>query len=1058
MSEYKNDGGTIESTGTLRDDNVEQQPTKRKTRKTPSVSVRANASESTNNPTLKESVASAGASVLSEETSAQAAAIPSESGQKRAQEKVSPTSSKQTASRSQSRPQSASKAEKIALSESSSDTPIVPSRIQSAKETLVATTGAPRLKRAVKTKPSTEAKETIEDKTSVLQARDAVGEIATSRSQTESLAESREGVAVSATEQVDPQAEREQPSVKELKAERRARRKREKAAEKARKASYGQEFVHVEADPQTGLSEEQVVERRDRGMTNEQPNVVTKSYFRIFRSNVLTLFNLINFFLATLILMFGELKNALFIVIATGNMIVGIVQEIRSKLTLEKMSLLSAPSVETVRGGKVERIAMDDIVIDDIIIVKQGEQIPADSVVVDGQCEVNESLLTGEQDDVHKEPGSQLLSGSFVQAGSVRARVQAVGKDNFTSKLLVEAKQFKKPKSELMRSINWIIRIVSIIIFPLGLLMFFTNRATAPTINQAVTGTVASIVGMIPEGLVMLTSVALAVGIVKLARKRTLVQDLYCIETLARVDVLCLDKTGTITEGSMEVEQTKVYTNRYGSVTEIMGNMVAQLGNEGATFAAFAEYFKDENLPAYEAVKKVPFSSARKWSGVDFGKRGSFIVGAPEFVLHAKLPMIQDDVNKYSSQGFRVLVLVKYAQSLSETLDENKITPVALIVLSDKIRENAKATFEYFAKQGVTLKVISGDNPITVSKVAERAGLAGADRYIDAAELDTPEKIYEACDRYTIFGRVTPKQKKLLVSSLKSKGYTVGMTGDGVNDVMALKEADCSIAMASGSEASRNVAQLVLLDSDFSALPSVVAEGRRVINNIERAASLFLVKTTFSIALTLMIIISANLFNLPLAYPFEPIQLSLIGGLFVGIPSFFLALEPNDTKVSGSFLGKVFKKALPAGLTVALLLWIVSYTYSDIGISSGDVTQSVSTMCFFITSVVSFVVLLQVCMPFNKERLFLVALCAVCYVALATADWAKEILSIANLNNEMALRTVILCVCSLPIILVMRAEVEAFKALFNDGKTFVLNVDGKIKDFKRKRKEKNQSK
>ncbi|MGN0771103.1 MAG: cation-translocating P-type ATPase [Christensenellales bacterium] len=817
----------------------------------------------------------------------------------------------------------------------------------------------------------------------------------------------------------------------------------QKPRKKKNKKKFNTPLQRVQPDPAQGLSAEQVQERMDRGLNNEQPNIVTKSYAGIFRSNVLTLFNVLNFFLATMILIYGEFKNALFMGTVIVNMIVGIVQEIRSKLTLEKMSIMSTPKIRVVRDGKIEEIDNDELVLDDIFVLRQGEQVPADSVLVEGMCEVNESLLTGEQDDVHKEIGSELLSGSFIQAGDCKARACAVGKDNYTSKLMTEAKQFKKPKSELMKSINWIIRIVTIAIFPIGILMFYTNFKTTATINQAVTATVASIVGMIPEGLVMLTSIALAAGIIKLAKKRTLVQDLYCIETLARVDVLCLDKTGTITEGSMQVEETHVYSTKYGFVDDIMTNMVAALGNSGATFEAFDNYFKSSER--YDVIKTIPFSSSRKWSGADFGDKGRFIVGAPEFVLKSRFGLVESDALEYTSQGYRVLVLVKTTEQLKENMDENKMRPIALIVLSDKIRENAKKTFEYFAKQGVNLKVISGDNPITVSKVAERAGLMGADKFIDASvDLDTPEKIYDACDKYTIFGRVSPKQKKILVQSLKQKGYTVGMTGDGVNDVMALKEADCSIAMASGSEASRNVAQLVLLDSDFSALPSVVAEGRRVINNIERAASLFLVKTTYSLVLSLLLII------FQMNYPFVPIQLTVISMLFVGLPSFFLALEPNDTKVSGSFLSKVFKKAVPAGLTVAFLVWLISYIYRDIGL---DVSAQISTMSFFVTSMVAVVVLLQVCMPYNKERLFLIAMALVIFIAAVSSDYVSSILSLVPLTTDMIIKTVIFVVCAPLMILFMRAEVEAIKALFKEIKGFFVGLAGKARELVGKRKD-----
>ena len=578
----------------------------------------------------------------------------------------------------------------------------------------------------------------------------------------------------------------------------------------------------VEAAADEGLTDEQAQERMDRGLNNEQPNIVTKSYLNIFRSNVITLFNGLNFLLAALILVYGSIKNMTFIILVICNMVVGIVQEIRSKLVLEKMSLLNVPKVSVIRGGEKKQVDMSDIVIDDIIEIHAGEQIASDSVVVSGECEVNESMLTGEQDDIHKTAGAELLSGSIVQAGTCRARVVKVGKDNFASTILTEAKKYKKSKSQLMRSINWIIRIVTVAIFPMGILMYLTNCADrgigyldmfnitsgdmAEKVSSVITNSVASVVGMIPEGLVMMTSIALAVGVIKLARKQTLVQDLYSIETLARVDMLCLDKTGTITEGSMQVERIHQYTDKFGAVTDIMTSMVSALGASGSTFEAFADYFKGENV--WNAAETVPFSSARKWSGADFGDKGRFIVGAPEFVLKERYSLVQKDVENYTEQGYRVLLLVYSPLPIKESVREDKLKPVALIVLSDKIRASANSTLQYFAEQGVEIKIISGDNPITVSKVAERAGVKGYERYIDATTLKTEEDVLAACDKYTIFGRVTPKQKKILVQGLKAKGHTVGMTGDGVNDVMALKEADCSIAMASGSEAARNVAQL----------------------------------------------------------------------------------------------------------------------------------------------------------------------------------------------------------------------------------------------------------
>ena len=804
----------------------------------------------------------------------------------------------------------------------------------------------------------------------------------------------------------------------------------------------------VDANPDMGLNEEQLQERIDKGFVNVQQTVVTKSYFAIFRSNVLTLFNILNFVLGIAVLMFGSIKNALFLGICLANMVIGIFQEIRSKRTLEKMSILTTPTVDVIRTknnlASRETLNVDKVVVDDIIVLKQGDQVPVDCTVVDGSCDVNESLLTGESDDIKKEIGDSLYSGSSVVAGTAKCRVTAVGANSYSAKLLSEAKKFKKAKSKLMTSINWIIRIVTILIFPLGTMMFLNNyKVFDGNMTDTVTRSVSSIIGLIPEGLMVLTSIALAAGVYKLAKKRTLVQELYSIETLARVDVLCLDKTGTITEGSMQVEDVVMLDNTKGKVNDIVGNMVTALGPNNATFEAFGQYFKQDMN--FEIIKKIPFSSARKWSAVDFGINGVFIVGAPEFVLKDRFKEVEQECEKYTNQGFRVLVLVTSSEKLTEEMNPKKMKVVALIVLSDKIRENALSTFEYFAAQNVNLKVISGDNPITVSKVAERAGLKGAENYVDATTLDTYEKVLDACDKYTIFGRVSPKQKKQLVQALKSKGHTVGMTGDGVNDVMALKEADCSIAMAAGSSAARSVSQLVLLDSDFSSLPSVVAEGRRVINNIERAASLFLVKTTFSALLTILCIAFS------LSYPFESIQLTLVSSLFVGIPSFFLALEPNNQRVEGGFLSKVFKKALPAGFTIAIFIFITAYSYSNIGI---NVSSQVSTMATYIYATVSFIVLLQCCMPFNKERAFLVILCLIAFIWAITTTFATQLFSLYTLTTQMYIRTVIMLALVIPMMIFMRVEIEA---VINTGKEFKKSLTGisnKLKNiFKRNKAE-----
>lgn len=767
----------------------------------------------------------------------------------------------------------------------------------------------------------------------------------------------------------------------------------------------------IEAPSEIGLSNQQVQERIEKGYVNTQPKTASKSYFNIFRTNFFTLFNLLNVVLFILILVFGEIKNALFMGVVLVNIVIGTIQEIRSKKTVEKLSLLSAPKVHVMREGEECEIRMENLVLDDILSLRSGNQVTADSIVVDGECEVNESLLTGEQDAVFKKKGDKLFSGSFISTGSCKARVESVGADNYASRIVADARRYKKPNSELMRSIKWIIRVVGIFIVPVGILVFLRNEGD---VSASVTSAVASMIGMIPEGLVLLTSVALAVGVIKLARKRTLVQELYCIETLARVDTLCLDKTGTITEGTMQVEEIVPLCER-SDLGDIMYSLVSATDDSNPTFDALRSYFKDGTL--FAAEKVIPFSSQRKWSASTLSEKGSFILGAPEFVMKQRYSEIENTVNDFAQKGFRVLVLVK-AVSLEET-DEKKFEKIALIVLSDKIRGNAKETLGFFAEQGVELKVISGDNPLTVSKVAERAGLKGFDKYIDASTLDTDEKLFDACDKYTIFGRVTPAQKKSLVAALKKKGHVVGMTGDGVNDVMALKESDCSIAMATGSDAARHASQLVLLDSDFSALPQVVAEGRRVINNIARASSLFLVKTTYSFFLSLITIIAGW------GYPFEPIQLTLISSVLVGAPAFFLALEPNNARISGKFIKKVINKALPAGITISILVSIALAVCQADG-TMGNSLQT-SSLCVFIAGIVACIVLVETCWPFNKIRsavmtVFIVLFigCIVVNPYLPKIPFGDNLFSITYLTNQNLIYLAALGLSAYPMMLAVK--------------------------------------
>lgn len=795
-----------------------------------------------------------------------------------------------------------------------------------------------------------------------------------------------------------------------------------------------------------GLSDEQVLKRKEEGLINAKPKSLSKSYWSIFRTNFLTLFNALNLFLFILALIFGNLKNSLFMFIIVANIIIGTIQEIRAKKTVEKLSLLSAPKAKVVRNGSEKEISVEEVVLDDIILLKTGNEVISDCILIDGECEVNESLLTGEQDAIPKKEGDILYSGSFLSSGSCRAKVNSVGKENYAQTIVASAQRYKKPNSELMRSINWIIRGISFLLIPVGIIVFLRQYAQT-TINNAVTNTIGALISMIPEGLVLLISLALAVGVIKLVKKRTLVQELYCIEALARVDVLCLDKTGTITEGTMQVEKVVPisdgriisqdddgYNRSLESINVIVTNLVKVLNDNNPTFNALSDYFKNEKV--LKVNDFIAFSSQRKWCAIKFENEGGYYMGAGEFIFKDKYSLYEKDAKVFAEQGYRVLMLAKGSE-INQEPDASSLTPVAYIVLSDKIRENAKATLDYFNEQGVILKVISGDNPITVSKVAERAGLSGADSFIDATTLDTDEKIFDACDKFTIFGRVSPMQKCKLINALKKKGHTVGMIGDGVNDVMALKESDCSVAIASGSDAARHTSQLVLLDSDFAALPDVVAEGRRVINNIARGSALFLVKTTFSLIVSiLLVVLFGNL------YPFEPIQVSLVSTGIVGFASFFLAIEPNNARIKGKFFRRIMTNAVPAGICVALMIFLTYSISSDIGASA----YQRSTICLYIYAIVTVIVLFEACRPLNLYRILIIET-ALCIFAICLAGF-PEFFELASLAPQHIMYLVTVGLCCIPLIALIRLIMSQILNLIELGHKRRQNK--KLEDFKNK--------
>ncbi len=724
----------------------------------------------------------------------------------------------------------------------------------------------------------------------------------------------------------------------------------------------------------TGLTDEEVRQRVEEGLTNRADISTDKTTKEIVISNVFTYFNLIFLVITILLIMVGSFRNLTFLPIIIGNTVIGIVQEIRAKKTLEKMSLLNAPHADVIRNGSVKQISTDELVKDDVILLTAGKQICADAVVISGNIQVNESLLTGEADEVEKTEGSTLMSGSFVVSGECYARLEKVGNESYISKLSLEAKSMGgKEQSEMIRSINLIVKWVGIVIIPIGLILFWQSHfVNGESITKSVTSTVAAIIGMIPEGLYLLTTVALALSTMKLARKKVLLHDMKSIETLARVDVLCVDKTGTITEPDMKLKEIFLCKNSGADGTQTaltldeLKSLILDYANasvdNNATMLALKAYAADaltNNTSALHrtAVSQQAFSSSLKYGSVTFSD-GTYLLGAPEFIMHDDFARIEEEIIPYADKGDRVLLFARYDGENVENGINGSVTPLGFVALANPIRENAVKTFEYFKSQGVAIKVISGDNPRTVSRIAIQAGIESAESFVDAATLDTEDKIADAVNKYTVFGRVTPKQKKQLVKALQAKGHTVAMTGDGVNDILAMKDADCSVAMASGSEAAAQAAQVVLLDSDFAHMPDVVYEGRRVVNNIQRSASLFLVKNIFSLLLSLFSVI------LMVTYPLEPAQVSLISMFTIGVPGFLLALEQNKDRIKGRFITNVMLKALPGGLTDVIAVGALVVCGEVFCISDA----SIGTIATLVLSVVGFMILFKISEPLNRMK------------------------------------------------------------------------------------------
>ena len=787
----------------------------------------------------------------------------------------------------------------------------------------------------------------------------------------------------------------------------------------------------------SGLSTAEVEFRKKAGLSNESVDSSTKTVAQIIRSNVVTYYNLIFLIITILLIVVGSFRDLTFLPIIIANMLIGIIQELRSKKVLDDLTILNTPKITVRRNGSDQGVLADELVQDDVITLSAGGQIPADALVLSGNITVNEALITGEADEIVKKEGDSLFSGSFVISGECMAKLEKVGKDSYISGLMLQATQTKEgEQSEMIRALNRLVQTVGVIILPIGAILFLQQYFfSGATMKDSVTGMVAAILGMIPEGLYLLASVAMVVSVMRLGKQKVLIHDMKCIETLARVNVLCVDKTGTITVPEMEVaqfilakdqslaaeekeqeaDQQSEYRNQTAEeekhkVAKTISDCVRALPCDNATMEALQQYFTEpmEN----SAEKIVTFSSATKYSGVVLAGK-AYVVGAPEFVLRQDYAAVQGTIEVFLEKGYRVLVFAEYEGDLDGKELTEKASPIAFILLNNAIREGAMDTFRYFSKRGVEVKVISGDNPITVLEIAKKAGIRHAEKQVDAATLKTVDAVRKAAKKYTVFGRVTPEQKRLLVQALKEQGKTVAMTGDGVNDILALKDADCSIAMASGSEAASHVAQLVLLDNDFNKMPAVVMEGRRVVNNIGRTASLYLVKNIFSMLLAVF----SMLFLID--YPLEPSQVSLISVFTIGIPSFFLALEQNRNQIHGHFLTNVLIQALPAGITDFIVVSGLVIFCREFGVEK----ECVSTSCTILIAVVGFMILYHIAKPMTTPHAILIAAMVIGW--LFCMLFFSELFAITAVTGKCAMLMIVFAVITEPVFRYLIQLVEA---------------------------------
>ena len=767
-------------------------------------------------------------------------------------------------------------------------------------------------------------------------------------------------------------------------------------------------IVRFNPDPKVGLTANEVNKRNEENLLNISKLKTSKSLASIFIKNVFTFFNMTCLIVACALIVVGAYSDLLFMVIVILNTVIGIVQETKAKRIIDKLSLTNSNFTKVVRDGEEEEIYKTEVVLDDVLCLNPGMQIACDSIVLSGQVEVNESLLTGESQPVKKMEGDSLLGGSFISSGSCKAKVNKIGDENYISQLSQKAKTFKQAKSELLTSLRTLIKIITIFMVPIAIMMLYNNYSyysDNPALEYSlsymvITKTSGCIIAMIPAGMFLLTSVALAVSVIRLSKKHTLVQELYCIEMLARTNVLCLDKTGTLTNGSMSVKSVELLSNKTDKeVDKIVASMVASFHDANHTALALKSYF---GKPTYIAEKSIPFSSERKFMGCKFKNSNAYKLGAYEYVIDKPSQELKTKAENYATNGYRVLLLTECDKNFSNASSK----PIAFILLQDNIRKDAPKTIEWFKQNDVDIKIISGDNPITVSEVARRCGVENYDKYISLQGLSNNE-VMEVATKYSIFGRVSPEQKAILVKTLKSQGKTVAMTGDGVNDILALKEADCSIAIAAGSDAARSVSQLVLLDSNFSSMPSVVAEGRRVVNNIQKSSSLFLMKTIFAISIAIFVLCMNK------TYPFSPIQFILLEMFVIGLPSFFLALQPNINRIKGKFLSNLLKNALPAGICL-FSVTIAMYIYQ---IFTGIRTEVLVTMASLAIIVVGFIALFRMCRPFNwfKSMMYIICLsiCITCIVCI------PELFRYVSISYTDVLFLIVVCQASYPLYVIL---------------------------------------